>query len=101
MESPSSFAGIRSQALRHLPSRIDLGHRRRKCLVAGFAPEARHVEVNRYAFPVGRKIADEQRLLGVGYRFVGTSAVRAKLGNDGRLCSNMVISIGFLEVEHP
>ena len=57
--------------------------------------------MNNYTFPVGGKITDEQRFLGVGNGFVGTPAVRTELGNDGRLCLHMLIGIGFLEVDHP
>lgn len=89
------------QALCHLPGRVDLGHRRREGLIAWLAPQARDIEVDGHAFAVGWQIADEQRLLGVGNGFVGAPAVRAELGNNGRLCLHMVVSIGFLEVEHP
>ena len=53
--------------------------------------------MNNYTFPVGGKITDEQRFLGVGNGFVGAPAVRAELGNDGRRCLHMVVGIGFLE----
>ena len=89
------------QALSHLAGCIHLRHRRREGFAAGLAAQARHVEVNRYAFAVGWKVADEQRFLGVSHGFVGTPAVWAELGNDGRLCLHMVVGIGFLEVENP
>jgi hypothetical protein len=88
------------QALGHLAGGIHLGHRGSKVLVAWLATQAGHVQVNGHAFAVGRQIPDEECFLGVQYRFMGSTAMWALPRDDRRFCLDVVVDIGFLEVQN-